>query len=185
MTRVCVPSRGPDDWRHLPTTIALAEWRIATYLAGTRAIQHLPTLPATGCTCAWCRNWARVRDQILPPPLREELRRLGIDPGYPTDLYAFGESGEVVHFRVTYHCVGHILSGPSLWGEDPNMGRTRRYIDARGDRPWLGLSVAYQEALHEPAPWYSAGDEGQLIQIDFRLEVPWVLAEPRPAVTAG
>jgi hypothetical protein len=166
-------------------TIPLAEWRLAVAVSSTRDLQVLPGRPASDCACAWCRNWAEVYRRALPTSLQEEFHRLGIDPAHPSDLYAFAETREFVDYRVTYHCVGEILGGPAVYREDPKLGQVREYVSVRNLPPLLGLSVAYQDAVHEPAPWYFASSEGKLIQVDVRLGVPWLLQEPRPPVSVA
>src|SRR5215213_911910 len=95
-------------------TIPLAAWRIATDLVAARALPDAIPLPQCGRNCEWCRNWAAAHSAVLPATLISELRRLGIDPAAPTDVYAFAEPSDGHHpilHRVTYHTMGEILSG--------------------------------------------------------------------------
>ena len=116
-----------------------------------------------------------------------ELRRLGINPAVPTDLYAFAEPAESdpsshIPHRVTFHTVGEILSGPGVWTEDARLGPVRTYVPVAELAGRGGLSVGYErEVGGESAAWHRTVG-GALIQIDFRLGVPWILDERRPAV---
>lgn len=165
-------------------TIPLAEWRLAVNLAPTRAIADVADRPAAGCDCPWCRNWAAVHARVLPPELREELARVGVEVARPTDLYPFGESAGRVTYRVTYHGVGRILAGPPLWSETAAYGPVRRYEQLREAPDWIGLSVAYQEDVDRRPGWATA-EMTPLVQIDLRLHVPWALNEPRPSLRAA
>ena len=112
--------------------------------------------------------------------LTTQLHRVGIDPGRPSDLYPFNEAGRRTLLRVSFHCVGQVLSGPSLFRADPKLGRIRIY-EALAQDPYLSLSIAPESEIGGPPSW-ALEDASDLLQVDFRLEVPWVLDEPRPSV---
>jgi hypothetical protein len=121
----------------------------------------------------------------LPASLVTELHRFGISADAPTDLYAFAEPtgrDQPVPHRVTFHTVGEILSGPSPWTEDERLGRLRHYAPLPGVAGGFGLSVAYEHDVGNELGWQRAIAAG-LIQIDFRLDVPWLLSERRPSVS--
>ena len=165
-------------------TIPLADWRIATDLVATRALPDAIPLPQCRRTCEWCRNWAVAHSTILPASLITELRRLGIDPAAPTDLYAFAEPTDgyrQIPHRVTFHTTGEILSGPAAWTEDARLGRVRSYAPVPAVPGRFGLSVAYERDVGGDLAWQRMIG-ASLVQVDFRLEVPWLLDEPRPAV---
>ena len=137
-------------------TLSLGEWRIATDLVATRAIPLIVPAPACGRGCAWCRNWAVAHVEALPEFLRSQLGRMGIDPSKPTDLYANGSpepgSGVIPH-RATFHAVGKILSGPSLWIERADLGRLRNYVSPDGAPESVGLSIGLASQLPDRWPW--------------------------------
>ena len=161
-------------------TIPLSEWRIALDLDATRAIRAAIPPPPCGRQCHLCRNWTAGFASVLPPPLLAELRRLGIDPAAPTDLYA-ADQRDPLAYRVMYHVAGRILSGPAPGHTDPVLGRMQWYHPLSARRRALSLRVFHDNDLDRPPSWQTAA-MAPLIKIDFRLDVPWVLAEPRPVV---
>jgi hypothetical protein len=156
----------------------LSEWRIALDLDATRAIRAAVPPPPCRRECAQCRNWTASYAAVLPPALRSELRRVGIDPAAPTDLYAY-VGREPLAYRVMYHVAGRILSGPAPGLTDPAWGRMQSYHPVSAGARRLSLRVLYDDeaGLNPGGP--SAG-MSPLIQVDFRLDVPWMLNEPRP-----
>ena len=78
-----------------------------------------------------------------------------------------------------------ILEGPGVSIEDARFGTVRRYapIARSGTELHPGLSVANAQDVGVIAPWLDAAPR-PLLQIDFRVPVPWVLSEPRPSVFA-
>ena len=160
-------------------TIPLSHWKIAVNLQETRAIQRNPGMLATNCKCAHCENWRLVFNEVLPKKLISELERIGISPGYPSDSYGGRPKDGIADFRVWYHVVGKILSGPSVWmqkelgGESENV---RNYTTLEEHPYFVSLAIQSQEQFYDPAPELDIDISGKLIQIDFRTEVPWRLS---------
>jgi len=123
----------------------------------------------------------------LSEVLVEQLGRIGIDPTQPSDLYRSGDpaptSGLIDH-RVTFHAVGKILSGPALWKEWDKVGTVRNYVRPSGAPEGLGLSIGAARKLPDRSSWH-AQVKGTLIEVDFRLPVPWLLDEPVPSRAGG
>ena len=161
-------------------TIPVGPWRLAINLEETREISSGGFRPADSCTCIWCRNWGAAWQQTLPTALTTQLHRVCIDPARPSDLYPSTEAGSRFFLRVTFHCVGQVLSGPSLFRADPKLGRIRLY-EVLAQDPYLSLSIAPESEIGGPPSW-AIEDPSDLLQVDLRLEVPWVLEEPRPGV---
>jgi hypothetical protein len=172
--------------RLMRPTIPVADWRIALDLDATRVL--LDTLPPPECgrTCPWCRNWAAAHAAMLPAALADSLRRLGLDLARPVDVYAYAEpagSGAPIPTRVTFRVAGRLLSGPTAHIQDARLGRVRHYVPVESPAGALqpGISVAYGRDVGSlPGP--SAADATPEVQVDLRIAVPWVLAEPTPAV---
>jgi hypothetical protein len=162
------------------STIPLGGWRLAVDLIATRAIRQARGRPASGCVCVWCRNWRCAHAEVMPPDIHQALRRIGIDPADPTDLYADELTTNEPRCRVTFHCVGTILSGPALWRHQEEIGRLRVYHPLEREKETIGLSVAYQKEV-DARPSWAREAMTPLIQVDFRLAVPWSLSEKRPA----
>jgi hypothetical protein len=154
-------------------TIPLAEWRIATHVGATRAIQRLAGMPATGCRCDDCARWAAVAADVLPASLQEQLHRLGIESEYPTDLYASEEKEDGAYYRVVYHAIGKVLSGPRAVHQDVgDVALSWDYVELRPSPSWVGIVVLYEGELYGPVQWFKGSEDGKLIRIDVRLWVP-------------
>ena len=159
-------------------TIPLAGWRIAVDLGAVRSLaSHIPD-PPCGRRCPMCRNWTAAAGEALPTGLQAQLVRLGIDPAAPSDLYGSGCAPGVYRYRLTYHTAGRILTGPSSVLRIPRLGIHRHYHTIR-ETPWIGLSVAYEHLVHGKVDWRLG--TSPVVQVDFRLDVPWRLSETGPA----
>ena len=152
-------------------TIPLGPWRLAVDLEPSRALSALDTLPARGCDCAACRLWADAGVARLPESLRAELRRLGIAPDRPSEVYVHSEDGDAVAVRVTYHCVGRVLSGPAIVRESPG-GRAGRHYEALAQAPTELLMAVSPQAAFGGAPAWAPPAMQPLIVIDMFVRVP-------------
>jgi hypothetical protein len=152
----CEPEKARSLMR---PTIPLGPWRLAIDLAATRAVNALDVHPARGCTCEDCQRWAQLHDTLLPSTLAEELRRIGIDPALPSDTYGTDS------IRVTYHCVGRILSGPPEFSPESGAGR---HYESLTEKPGeVALAVAYQASIAPAPPAWATAELQPLIAIDF------------------
>jgi hypothetical protein len=155
-------------------TIPIVHWKIAVDLEETRRIQRNPGMLATNCECNSCRNWRLVWDEVLPEKIIHQLSRIGIAAKFPSDSYGYGEQDGVESFRVWFHAIGKILSGPNGWIESNISGETilaRNYVVVRDD-PLLSLVIQPCQEFVDPPPKLDGVDLKDLIQIDFRLITP-------------
>ena len=151
-------------------TIPVSEWKLATHLEATRDLQNQEGTPAHGCECEWCLNWKSVYKELLPKELQEQLLRVGIQLENPTDLYKFESNENGSAIRVVYHAVGKILSGPNQW-QNHEIGKTLMYQTIR-EEPCLSLVVFPQSQSFDASPVFEDKEAGDLIRIDFRINVP-------------
>lgn len=158
-------------------TINIAQWKLAVNLTETRVIQQHPAMPATQCKCDVCQNWLLVYEEVLPADLRQQLQRLGISVAHPVDGYGSApENGETMDYRVWYYVVGRILSGPVAWIQNANLGLLRNYITLTEHPYYLSLTIQPQKFFYDGddgTPDFKVDREQDLIQIDFRLQIPW------------
>ena len=113
-----------------------------------------------GCECGDCRNFLTLaRKRALPAPVLEPLEKLGIPPEkatYVCEMYPT-EGGHVYQF--SWRIAGNILNGgekagnPQSWGEG--------------------------SCLHEPYPYGAPGFPEPHFDLNFFIELPWVLDETR------
>ena len=163
--------------KNLRPTIPVSEWRIATHLDATKGIQNQVGTPAYNCECKWCRIWSECNSEILPAELKSQLQRFGIEPTNPTDLYSFNTSPDSASIRIVYHVVGKVLSGPSSWSEHPEIGALLQYKELRKS-PYLSMVVFPQkDSVDQSSPEYQNTGNGELIRLDFRLNIPSIVAK--------
>jgi hypothetical protein len=156
-------------------TIPIVDWKIAVDLKQTSAIQQHPLMSATNCNCDFCKNWLLVFKEVLPAYLIHQLERLGISPQHPADSYGSAPKDGEVEYRVWYYVVGKILSGPNGWKQDQSLGEIRNYIALSDSPRFLSLVIQQQKQFHDQVPDFSEEVLRDLIQIDFRLSIPWVI----------
>jgi hypothetical protein len=154
-------------------TIPLSEWRIAIDLAATKAIQNQPGTPAHGCECDQCLLWENTFSSVLPSLLLEQLRRVGISPEKPTDLYWSDKNDIGAHCRITFHIAGKILSGPNAWIDTELYGPQINYLELSNSPKFLLLAAFPHKGTLYQAPKLPAGSNSDLIQVDLRALVPW------------
>ncbi len=155
-------------------TIPISDWKIAVDLQETRRIQRSPGMLATNCECNSCKNWQMVCHEVLPETIIHQLSRIGIAAEFPSDSYGYGSKDGVEPFRVWFHAIGKILSGPSGWSERIIASETipsRNYIALR-EEPFLSLVIQPCREFVDPPPRLDGIDLKNLIQIDFRLTIP-------------
>lgn len=158
-------------------TLSLAEWKIAVDLEKTRSIQRSPSMLATNCECEHCQNWRMVVHRVLPDKIVHQLGRIGISSHFPSDSYSYGPQNETEDFRVWFYAVGKILSGPSGWTEKligGEMTKMRNYAVLRQE-PFLSLVVQRGREFIDPIPDFENVDYDDIVQIDFRLRIPWLV----------
>ena len=93
-------------------TIPLADWRIAVDLDATRALLAATPAPVCNRECEWCRNWSVAHETALSAEIAHDLRRLGLDPAKPVDLYAYEEpeiTGGPIATRVRFRVAGRVM----------------------------------------------------------------------------
>lgn len=161
--------------KNMRPTIPIVDWQIAVDLKQTRAIQQHPLMSATNCNCDFCKNWILVFKEVLPAKLIHQLERLGLSPQHPADAYGSTPKDGKIEYRVWYYTVGKILYGPSGWKQDQSLGEIRNYIPLMGSPSFLSLVIQPQKQFYDQVPDFSAEVLRDLIQIDFRMSIPWIV----------
>lgn len=156
--------------KKLRPTIPVDKWKLAVNLESTRQIQNQKGTPAYGCECKSCANWRASLDEVIPTQLREEMTRVGINLKCPTDLYEFESNNGQSSIRVLFHAVGKILSGPNQW-KATEFGKSLLYSTVSFE-PNVALVVIAQNESLEQAPVFQKSANGELIQIDLRVQLP-------------
>ena len=167
-------------------TIPLAGFRLAVDRTLSDALAHADRGNAIGCTCAWCANWQVAHLGVLPAALLEQLQRVGVDVRRPSELYAFDVAPGGHHLRLQFFLSGQVLSGPTTEVSQPyshgDRSVTARAYETVAPAPrWIDLAVVPSA---EAPSWVPAGI-GSILEIDFRLYVPWRLSSAPPSLTEG
>ncbi|MEY3371717.1 MAG: hypothetical protein RLZZ537_185 [Pseudomonadota bacterium] len=153
-------------------TIPLGEWRIAVNLEYTQSIQNQAGMAAVGCTCEDCQYWSDVWPSVFPVELRTQLERIQISIANPSDLYLYEREANGAHYRVVYHMVGKILSGPQAWFQFEDESKGMHYHNVSDPSRRIGLVVVPSSQTFDCGPKLRDTAGGDLIQIDFRLFIP-------------
>lgn len=162
-------------------TIPLADYRLAVDLDATRDLRRADAGDAVGCECVWCENWRGALSATVPAPVLTQLQRIGIDPRAPSDLYAYDTKEEGHLVRVVFYVVGAVQSGPPATIDfvlpDGSREVGRRYEAVRETTSWIGLTVAPPLGGR---PQWAPVHVGPVLEVDFRLYVPWTSAIKAP-----
>ena len=157
---------------HVRPTIPLSDWRLAVDLDATRSIKRQSGHPADGCGCWQCISWNSASRTAFPASIAQQLLRLGVEPQHATDLYVTEESKERIGFRVMYHIVGKILSGPAPWHDAQDETGTMHHYKVVQETPaYIGLRVSTAKQSYQFSPDVPPGSTSDVICLDFRLNV--------------
>jgi len=148
-------------------TFAIGRWVLECDPDATRSIYEASSHGAHVCSCAYCRNFIAVRDEAYPSEFLELLAALGIDPHKEADIAEFGEEGAGRLYQGWYHFIGRVV-------EDHEDQMT---LSDSGTVWSVFFSASRSLALSK------FGDE-PLVQLDWSVTLPWVLAEA-PESSAG
>ena len=113
-----------------------------------------------GCECGDCRNFLKLaRERMLPTPVLERLDRLGIPPEKATYVCEMWptEGGHVYQF--SWRIAGDILNG------DEKLSNPQGWGDA--------------SCIHETYPYGAPNFPEPHFDLNFFIDLPWVLDEPR------
>ncbi|MBX9878153.1 MAG: hypothetical protein K2Y22_06800 [Candidatus Obscuribacterales bacterium] len=76
--------------------ITLGSWQILCDPDENREIyQQIAGSDADICTCAGCRRFSQIRDEVYPQEFRNILEQLGIDHKKEAEVVTFGEPGQI------------------------------------------------------------------------------------------
>ena len=143
-------------------TIQFLDWKIALDLEETARVQSSKDVPAYNCQCEDCETWRSRYPKVLPENILKQLVRLKINIDKPSDVYKFGRG-----YRVSFHCVGRILSEPSVFKLDEN-GEEIRSFTALEHAPHLSFIVHKQSKLiFQDQPCFEKVGNSELIRVEI------------------
>jgi hypothetical protein len=150
------------------------EWSLRCDEEATeRAYRAVTKGGADGCTCAYCRNYVQARESLYPAEILRLFSELNVDYRKEAEACQYNRVRPGVRLcGVWYHFVGNVLKGKDRVITLPS-GATQM----RPDRFTESLEIWFWER----SDLAHASFKGlPLVQMDFTLEVPWVLDEPEP-----
>lgn len=175
-------------------TITIHAWKIALDLPQTKLIQNDNQPPKPDCDCSFCRNWRAACENTIPQELATQLTRLGLNILKPKDLYAYDHEKNGLSYRARFDIAGAILSGPApknSHNDDIPIGSHYQTLREAPLLIQIAINQLYPFKKHkESEPKYknkSAANgkirlSNNLLEIDIRLFIPWVLDESTPKI---
>lgn len=142
----------------------VAEWEFSNDRAATEAAYSAaPTGGTEECGCETCRNYALVRERVLPQEFVSFLRSVGIDPCKEAEAYHNARmSRGVHHYGGWYHFVGE--------------------LQKTGDFPMIEAAPGFRYFLCRAHASHLRQLDGlPLVEVGFdATAVPWELNEAEP-----
>ena len=124
---------------------------------------------AEDCSCAYCRNWIAQRDAECPAELRRFLEIVGVDPHKEAEVWQAGPlDGGYAFNSGWWHFIGQVeKKGPDTIQLEPQqLGKGKDWsLSFFPEKVDLKISTL---------------PNSPIIQIEFAVSLPWVLAEKYP-----
>lgn len=144
--------------------------------ATLQAYAATPNGGSDECICLYCKNFAAAREHVYPEEFRTLLEQLGIDYRKEAEVWECSAAKSRIRFYSgLFHFIGAIVSIDER--EVPRcitLKQTNMRL-AGGKEP-IGDSFAV--AFSDRRDLIHTAFEGlDLVQLDFDVEVPWVLDE--------
>lgn len=150
----------------MQTTIA--RWTIDYDAVATRACYARIKEELQCAPCPPCENYLALSEEELPRACWDLLESLGITFRKPAEIeLPLPGDGQSLQYGVWYHFVGRIVSGADGWKP---TGETGYMYD--GEEIARGVSLGFSSNLSLVNDAFAGKP---IVQLDFRLEAPWVL----------
>jgi hypothetical protein len=153
------------------SVIRIAQWEIAPEETDTRIVYN-NIMQEPGCDCGPCRNFEKLGSDAFPPEMHEIFRQLGIDYTKPAEIYYTHRLDSGLHsYGGWYHFIGSIVAGEDC--RSPNGRLVAIETVQITDAARIGFS-------NSTALVHDAFEEYPVVQLEFTLELPWILNEEEP-----
>jgi hypothetical protein len=153
--------------------IRYKSWRLCCDPEATRtAYAQIESGAPERCGCDYCRNFIALREQSYPREVLDLLAQLGIDYRREAEVYHLARlPGGLHQYGGWFHFIG-TFEGPEPWEADAS-GRRRLHMVPIDDR----FSLTFRrEAQLAPEPL----KDQPLVQLEFAVQIPWILDRPEP-----
>jgi hypothetical protein len=148
--------------------LTVARWTIEYDPDATRACYARMSEELSCAVCASDENYLALREGHMPQAFWSLLDSLAITFAKPAEIgYPETWTEKSVQCGVWYHLVGRIVSGADCWkpcGAD--------WTSYDGEEIAPGVSMGFGSKAHLVNDAFA---NKPIIQLDLRLEVPWVL----------
>ena len=155
--------------------VRFGRWTVRCDVGKTRAAYALTTGCAEQCGCTICKNFVAARDSVYPAEVKRLFEELGIDIQRESEVV---HSHRIARGRHSYSGWFYLF-GTIESGRDARVPRGDLFaleLEAAGDDFSLGFSPR-APSVRAAAPF----DSGPIVQIDFAVIAPWVLAIDEPS----
>jgi len=169
-------------------SITLGPWTIHYDADATRdAYAAIVASDAKVCSCAECRNFRLAQEQgkALPPELLALLQRFGVSCQYPAEIVSMYPEAGGWRYEGWFHFVGAIVANDLTMEPESVAGVSGLRYD--GDAlVWLGAGKNCGIWLTSTRTLLNkVFAELPTVQLDFEVDVPWLLAVPDSPVAKG
>ncbi len=154
---------------HVPTQILnFRDWQFEFDRELTqKTYQETAQGGADMCICANCKNFSAYREHVFPAEILDLFDKIGIDYKKEAEIWEIDLSDGLHQVFGWFHFKGRMLSGKNVLIKLPNgKGGTYDFTEL-SDKFAIGFSEASDLSFFE--------DEANLVQVDFRAKIPWVI----------
>jgi hypothetical protein len=152
-------------------TLSAGRWEVNVDQSATRTVNsQRKNGEAEKCGCLYCRNYAAARKHI-PAEAIDLLDKLGIDPKLESHVSHCAEMGNRLHlYTGFFHFVGSLVAGADV---------KSRVKDGVKEFTFEPLSERFSFGFTADTQLLPDSFGGmQCVQLEFAVELPWVLEEP-------
>ncbi len=152
--------------------IVLAQWTLDVDVDATNAAYaQIQSGSPEVCGCLPCLNFAANRDHTFPAAIRTFLKTAAIPINREAEIYHCGKVVSGLHlYGGWFHFVGRIVTGADAYvPHDAQSG----CFELHNFSSIASAGVSSMTALVDPAFKHEA-----VLQLEFSVEIPWVLETP-------
>jgi hypothetical protein len=150
-------------------------WEFYADVEGTReAYSSINVGGGEDCGCNTCLNFVAARDQVYPQEVLELFEQFGIDYRKEIEVYHICKTETGKHLYGGWlHFIGDFKSGKSFTVITPVAPNTQVFT-----LDFEEIDKNFQISFTENGGLYWNEFKGkQLVQVEFLIEVPWMLKE--------
>ena len=159
--------------------VQFRRWTVYADVVATReAFSLVQKGGSEECSCAYCRNFLAIRQQVYPAEVLALFEQLGVDSTKEVEVMHLTQLDSGLHlYNGWLHLVGHLSSDSDSKMSSGGDATSTDYIDLEQVGEYFQIGLIKGDSLHYP-PFR----DKSLVQIEFMVELPWILKnEEEPA----